>query len=90
MVRQALRVLPALAGARLVRHWSCLRVMTPDGCPVYAESRHFPGACVALCHSGVTLAAFHAGEYARALANGGPPSFLDVFHHERFPVQKAA
>ncbi|AHV94203.1 FAD dependent oxidoreductase family protein [Bordetella holmesii 30539] len=90
MSRNALRVLPALAQARLVRQWSCLRVMTPDGCPVYASSQHFPGAYIALCHSGVTLAAVHAGEYARSLAAGAPPSFLDVFHHERFNVQKVA
>lgn len=90
MSRNALRILPALSRARLVRHWSCLRVMTPDGCPVYAQSQQFPGAFVALCHSGVTLAALHAGSYARALASGAPPSFLDVFHHERFNVQKVA
>lgn len=90
MSRNALRVLPDLAQARLVRHWSCLRVMTPDGCPVYAASESVPGADIALCHSGVTLAAFHAGEYARALAAGAAPTFLDVFHHERFHVQKVA
>ncbi|OZI78021.1 NAD(P)/FAD-dependent oxidoreductase [Bordetella genomosp. 12] len=90
MSRNALRILPALAQARLVRQWSCLRVMTPDGCPVYASSQQFPGADIALCHSGVTLAALHAGDYARGLAAGAPPSFLEVFHHERFNVQKVA
>jgi glycine/D-amino acid oxidase-like deaminating enzyme len=90
MCRGALRVLPDLAGARLVRQWSCLRVMTPDGCPVYAGSALYPGAWTALCHSGVTLASFHAGPLARALAGGALPSSLDAFHHERFDVSQAA
>jgi glycine/D-amino acid oxidase-like deaminating enzyme len=90
MSRHAARVIPALAQARLVRHWSCLRVMTPDGHPVYAQSATHPGAFVALCHSGVTLAAFHAGPYAAALAAGVLSSNLDAFHHERFAVPQAA
>jgi glycine/D-amino acid oxidase-like deaminating enzyme len=90
MTRNALRILPDLARARLVRQWSCLRIMTPDGCPVYASSPLHPGADIALCHSGVTLASFHAGPYARALAGGMPLNTLDAFHHERFNVQKAA
>ncbi|WMD22741.1 FAD-dependent oxidoreductase [Achromobacter seleniivolatilans] len=90
MTRNALRILPDLARARLVRQWSCLRIMTPDGCPVYASSPLQSGAEIALCHSGVTLASFHAGQYARALAGGALPDILDAFHHERFNVQKAA
>ncbi|AOB31487.1 nopaline dehydrogenase [Bordetella sp. H567] len=90
MSRKALRVLPDLAGARLVRQWSCLRVMTPDGRPVYAGSAQYPGAWTALCHSGVTLASFHAGPLARALEGGALPATLDAFHHERFDVSQAA
>ena len=90
MTQRALRILPDLAGARLVRQWSSLRIMTPDGSPVYASSPFYPGADIALCHSGVTLASFHAGTYARALAGGSLPDTLNVFHHERFNVQKAA
>jgi len=90
MSRNALRILPGLAAARLVRHWSCLRIMTPDGGPVYAQSPTHDGVSIALCHSGVTLASFHAGPYARALAGGAPLETLDAFHHERFNVQKVA
>src|SRR5690606_12662807 len=61
MSRNAIQLFPDLANARLIRHWSCLRIMTPDGAPVYAESEAYPGAFIALCHSGVTLASFHAG-----------------------------
>lgn len=88
MTRKALRILPDLASAKLVRQWSCLRVMTPDGNPVYASSVSHPGADVATCHSGVTLASFHAGAYAHALVHGGLPDTLRIFHHERFHVPK--
>ena len=88
MTRKALRILPDLARAKLVRQWSCLRVMTPDGHPVYASSVSHPGAEIATCHSGVTLASFHASTYARALADGALPASLRIFHHERFNVPK--
>ncbi|WP_444814825.1 NAD(P)/FAD-dependent oxidoreductase [Variovorax davisae] len=88
MTRKALRILPDLAKAKLVRQWACLRVMTPDGNPVYASSVSHPGADIATCHSGVTLASFHAGAYAEALASGGLPDSLRIFHHERFNVPK--
>lgn len=88
MTRKALRILPDLARAKLVRQWACLRVMTPDGNPVYASSVSHPGADIATCHSGVTLASFHAGAYADALANSVLPGSLRIFHHERFNVPK--
>ncbi|RTZ43378.1 FAD-binding oxidoreductase [Candidimonas sp. SYP-B2681] len=86
MSRKALQVLPDLAAARLIRQWSCLRIMTPDGCPVYAESAVYPGAWIALCHSGVTLASFHAGPLASCLRNAKLEPRLNFFHHERFDV----
>lgn len=90
MIRKAIRIFPDLAQAKLVRQWSCLRVMTPDGNPVYAGSVTHPGVYIATCHSGVTLASFHANEYARAIAGGVLPTSLEVFHHGRFDVQKTA
>jgi glycine/D-amino acid oxidase-like deaminating enzyme len=90
MSRQATRLLPALRQAQLVRHWSCLRVMTPDGCPIYAESPDRPGAWIALCHSGITLAAFHAGPLAAAFAQARIPDALQIFHHGRFNVPQTA
>ncbi|SCK19053.1 Glycine/D-amino acid oxidase [Variovorax sp. HW608] len=90
MVRKALRILPDLARAKLVRQWACLRVMTPDGMPVYADSKSHPGASIATCHSGVSLASFHAGPYAKAFVGEASTAVLDDFHHDRFNVQKAA
>jgi len=84
LARKALRVIPRLAEARLVRQWSGLRVMTPDSYPLYAQSESHPGAFVLLCHSGVTLAAAHAGVVAAAVASGQLSESLTSFHHRRF------
>jgi glycine/D-amino acid oxidase-like deaminating enzyme len=86
----AVRSIPALSRVNIVRQWAGLRIMTPDGGPIYAESTTHPGAFVAACHSGVTLAAAHAGILADAIATGQLPSSLDDFHHRRFDVPQAA
>jgi glycine/D-amino acid oxidase-like deaminating enzyme len=88
--RRTLRIVPSLADATLVRQWAGLRIMTPDGCPIYAQSQAHPGAFVALCHSGITLAALHSTVVADAIADGELPGSLDVFHQRRFDVPKAA
>lgn len=90
MSRRAISVLPALAQVSLVRHWACLRILTPDGCPVYAGSTEHPGAWIVLCHSGVTLAALHAGPLAAAIAQAALPPEFDFFHHRRFNVSQTA
>lgn len=84
LAARTLRILPALARARLVRTWGCLRVLTPDGHPVYAESPTCPGAFIAICHSGITLAAAHAEGLAESIAAGRLSDFLQAFHAERF------
>jgi glycine/D-amino acid oxidase-like deaminating enzyme len=88
--RRALQRIPALGRLRLVRQWAGLRILTPDGHPVYAESDTHPGAFVALCHSGVTLAAAHASLLADAVIAGTLPGSLEAFHHRRFDVPQAA
>ena len=59
IAQRGVRAFPALESLRLVRAWGALRVMTPDGYPIYQESSQCPGAFVVTCHSGVTLAANH-------------------------------
>lgn len=84
MAARAIRVLPPLARARMVRAWAALRPMTPDGFPAYAESPTHPGCFVAVCHSGVTLAAVHAGPLAEGILTGRLPEFADELHPSRF------
>lgn len=86
MAARAARVFPALGAARVVRTWAGLRVMTPDGFPVYEQSASHPGAFVASCHSGVTLAAAHAYAFAPAVVAGGLPDSFRAFGAARLGV----
>ena len=88
MAARATRVLPPLRRARMVRAWAALRPMTPDGFPAYAECTTHPGCYVAVCHSGVTLAAAHAGPLAEGVLNGVLPEFARDLHPSRFVGMK--
>jgi hydrogen cyanide synthase HcnC len=88
---RAVRMFPRLASLNIVRAWAALRVMTPDGFPIYEQSSECPGAFAAACHSGVTLAAVHALALAPFLAKGAlPADAFQPFSSRRFHVQKAA
>ncbi|MCJ8287774.1 MULTISPECIES: FAD-binding oxidoreductase [unclassified Halomonas] len=89
LARRAVTIYPDLASARLVRSWAALRIMTPDGCPVYEASQRYPGAYNLSCHSGITLAAFHADELAAALDDDRLTERYPLFSGGRFDVQAA-
>lgn len=80
---RAVRTFPSLAGVRINRTWAALRVMSPDGFPIYEQSRTAPGAFLVTCHSGVTLAAAHALELAPMLAAGALEARVAPFSTER-------
>lgn len=80
LARNALRITPALRDINVVRQWAGLRVMTPDGAPVYQFSAN---SSAAACHSGITLAPVHAILFADSIAGAGPVA-LAAFHPERF------
>lgn len=84
MAARAVRILPALAHVRVVRAWAGLRILTGDKCPVYEESAQYPGAFLATCHSGVTLAAVHAVDLADAIHGGRLGAVIAPFHSGRF------
>jgi glycine/D-amino acid oxidase-like deaminating enzyme len=84
LAARAVAVFPALARARLVRTWGALRVMTPDGLPIWERSRSRPGAWLATVHSGVTLAPFHHDVVARAILEEEAEPLLAPFAAERF------
>ncbi len=77
-------IFPALKEATIVRMWAALRVMSPDGLPIYEQSERFPGAFSATCHSGVTLAGAHALALAPAILAGELPETLTEFASQRF------
>lgn len=88
IARRAVEAFPRLADATVVRSWAGLRIMTPDGAPIYARSPRLPGVHVATCHSGVTLASVHAGPIADWVA-GATSQNLAPFSPERFDAAAA-
>ncbi|MBO1076336.1 NAD(P)/FAD-dependent oxidoreductase [Roseomonas marmotae] len=90
MARRAVLCFPWIADLNIVRAWSALRVMAPDGLPIYDESERFPGAFTANCHSGVTLAGAHANRLAPMIAAGALSPELSLFSARRFHVHAAA
>jgi glycine/D-amino acid oxidase-like deaminating enzyme len=90
MADRAVRMFPLLGALNVVRCWAALRVMPKDGYPIYDQSELYPGAFVAACHSGVTLAANHALVLPSLLDQGGlPQAELGAFSGRRFCVPQA-
>ena len=89
LAAQAVRIFPHLRRVRLVRTWGALRIMTPDGVPIYQQSQAHPGAFALSCHSGVTLAALHAAEVADWVCGESPHPLIAEFSTDRFDVPAA-
>ena len=87
IARFAVDCFPYLSGVKVVRAWSALRVMPSDTLPIYDQSPDYPGAFVATCHSGVSLAAAHVYELAKHVAEGSLPVDLACFSTRRFDHQ---
>jgi glycine/D-amino acid oxidase-like deaminating enzyme len=86
LARRAIASFPVIGQLNVVRVWGALRVMTPDGYPIYQESKSCPGAYMITCHSGVTLAAAHAFRIAPWINGAAAPDELEAFTGDRFPV----
>ena len=86
IARRGCQIFPHLAKARIVRAWGALRILTPDGLPVYDQSTECPGAFSASAHSGVTLAAAHALDFASFVVDGVLPDTLNALSERRFHV----
>lgn len=85
IAKRSIATFPVLANVRLVRAWGALRVLTPDGAPIYQESTSHPGAFVATSHSGVSLAAAHAYVLGPWVAGMAPaPEGFREFAGERY------
>ncbi len=86
LAAEAVAAYPALAKAQLVRSWGALRVLSPDGLPIYQESTDMPGAYLVTCHSGITLAAAHARFLPDWIEGTNAAPDLEVFSESRFAV----
>ncbi len=83
---RARRTFPLLGKVNVVRTWGALRIMTPDGFPIYQASEECPGAYLVTCHSGITLASVHCGALVDWMRGGEEPSEILTFKSERFDV----
>ena len=90
IARRCSRAFPHLRALRVQRAWAALRIMTPDGFPVYDQSPTFSGAFSFACHSGVTLAAAHATDVCGWVKQGAIPDAYRCFSADRFGVQAPA
>jgi glycine/D-amino acid oxidase-like deaminating enzyme len=86
LAAEAIAAYPALARAQLVRSWGALRILSPDGLPIYQQSAEMPGAYLVTCHSGITLAAAHARLLPDWLEGTDSAPDLEVFSEDRFAV----
>jgi len=90
MADRARRMFPLLGSANIVRTWSGIRVMPRDGFPIYDQSESHPGAFVACCHSGVTLAPNHAYDIAPMIVRGALDGHqVGAFSARRFAAPAA-
>ncbi len=90
IAHRAVRTYPLLEHVRMVRSWGSLRVMSPDGHPIYDRSTACPGASLVTCHSGVTLAAAHTKLLAKWIADDQQTDYVESFSAKRFNVRQVA
>ncbi|MFT5217884.1 MAG: glycine/D-amino acid oxidase-like deaminating enzyme [Gammaproteobacteria bacterium] len=86
---RAIRMFPLLEQVQLLRAWGALRVMTPDGIPVYQQSVQCPGAFAIATHSGVSLAAAHAGPVVEWITGADETPLITNFDASRFAVTES-
>ena len=89
IAERAIAVYPFLANTRLIRSWGALRIISPDGLPIYQQSTSHPGAYMISCHSGITLAASHSYLLPLWLENDADSPDLELFSEDRFEFPEA-
>ena len=86
LAKEAIDTFPMLGNVKMIRHWSALRIKSPDGLPIYQASESHPGAFYVTCHSGITLSAAHARLLPLWLTGDSSAPDLTVFGEGRFSV----
>ncbi len=84
LAAEAQQLFPALSNVNIVRGWGALRIMSPDGLPIYQHSKTHPGAFFVTCHSGITLAAAHAKFLPLWIVGHSDAPDLECFSEDRF------
>lgn len=82
----AIRLFPTLKKLNWVRSWGAIRVMTPDGAPIYSKLSNYPNITVLALHSAVSLAPLKVSKIAPWILGQQEPSLIKHFSNERFNV----
>jgi len=82
----AIRLFPTLKKLNWVRSWGAIRVMTPDGAPIYTKLANHPDITVIAMHSAVSLAPLKISEVAPWIMEQKEPELIKHFSNERFNV----
>jgi glycine/D-amino acid oxidase-like deaminating enzyme len=82
----AIRLFPMLARVNWVRAWGAIRVMTPDGAPIYSRVRGHDNITVVALHSAVTLAPLAANIVAPWIWGVREHELIPNFKNGRFNV----
>ena len=82
----ALRLFPTLKKLNWVRSWGAIRVMTPDGAPIYSKLAEHPHITALAMHSAVSLAPLKISEVAPWILGQKEPELITHFNNGRFNV----
>ena len=82
----AIRLFPMLAKVNWVRAWGAIRVMTPDGAPIYSRIPAHDNITVVALHSAVSLAPLAANVVAPWILGIREHELISNFNNGRFNV----
>ncbi|MEE4242201.1 MAG: FAD-binding oxidoreductase [Desulfopila sp.] len=82
----AVRLFPLLRKLNWVRSWGAIRVMTPDGAPIYSRLPEHQNITVLALHSAVSLAPLKISRIAPWILGKDEASQISHFSNERFNV----
>ena len=82
----AVRLFPLLKKINWVRSWGAIRVMTPDGAPIYSRLKNFENITVLALHSAVSLAPLHVRAIAPWILGKHEAPQISHFSNYRFNV----
>jgi glycine/D-amino acid oxidase-like deaminating enzyme len=82
----AITLFPSLARLNWVRAWGAVRVMTPDGAPIYSRLQGFPAITVIALHSAVSLAPLKISAIAPWILGQKETEQISSFSNGRFHV----
>jgi sarcosine oxidase subunit beta len=90
LAREIVRVMPRLAGVKVLRQWAGPYDVTPDGNPIVGEAPGVPGLhlCCGFVGHGFMMAPVVAKYYGEHLAGGAPHEFFQRWRLGRFAEGK--